>query len=235
MKKIAIVTGATSGIGLQITKLLLNENYKIYAIGRDFSNLNDNKNITKLELDLTNLKLVESTFIKLAKETDINLLVNCAGFGIFCQHEDIKINQIENMTTVNLTVPMIITKIFLKSIKKTKGTIVNISSIESTRHSKFSALYSATKSGLRAFSLSLFEEVRKDDVKVVVLNPDMTKTDFFDNLTFEPSEDKNSYITLYDIEKIFYMIINMEANYCLSELVIRPQKVGIKKKKIVKQ
>jgi short-subunit dehydrogenase len=234
MKKNLLITGATSGIGLQIVKFLYNQNYNIYAVGRDFISLNKFDNINKVEIDLLNLKEVKKVFFDLSKKVDFDLLINCAGIGKFCQHEDIKIEEIENITTLNLTIPMILSKLLLKSLKSKNGTIINISSIESVRSSKFSALYSATKSGLRAFSLALFEEVRKDGVKVIVINPDMTDTNFFDNLTFGISDDKMTYLTVFNIEKLIENILNFDTNCCITELTIRPQKVGIKKKKIVK-
>jgi short-subunit dehydrogenase len=231
MKKIALITGATSGIGLEITKFLYSLDYEIYAVGRDFLSLKT-ININKIKIDFTNLKDVEKVFTKLSKEIEIDLLINCAGFGIFCQHEDIKVNQIENMMNVNLVVPTILSKLFLKSLKRTKGTIINISSIEALKNSKFSALYSATKAGIRAFSLSLFEEVRKDGVKVSVINPDMTNTNFFDNLNFSTSDNNEAFVDTEEIKNIIENIINTRS--CISEVTIRPMKLEIKKKKIIK-
>jgi short-subunit dehydrogenase len=126
-----------------------------------------------------------------------------------------------------------LTNLFLRSLKHqaklgNKSHIINITSIEALRHSKFSALYTATKSGLRDFSLSLFEELRKSGVRVTSLNPDMTQTAFFDNLSFECADDEDSYIDVDTISNTILEVINSSS--VITDLTIRAQKMGIKKK-----
>ena len=158
----AIVTGASSGIGKAISEYLSKE-YKVYKISR------------RDGIDITNINSLEK--LEFLKDKNIKILVNCAGIGIFKPHEEIKTKDIQTLIDTNLTAPIVLTKLLLRTLKKNKGYIFNITSIEALRHSKFSALYTATKAGLRSFSMSLFEEVRKD-VKVISINPDITKTNF---------------------------------------------------------
>ena len=132
------------------------------------------------------------------------------------------------MINVNLTAPIILSNLLLRSLKKTKGHIINIASIEATRHSKFSALYTATKSGLRDFGLALFEELRRSDVRVTTINPDLTKTNFFKDFNFEPTESKDSHLIAEDIAKSVLDIINF--NGVITDITIRPQRLEIKKK-----
>ncbi len=132
------------------------------------------------------------------------------------------------MVAVNLSAPMILSKLCLPGLKKTKGHIINISSIEATRHSRFSALYSATKSGLRDFSLSLFEELRKSGVRVTSINPDITRTGFFNSLPFGPSDDELCYLNPDDLALMVQTAL--ETRGVVTDLTIRPQKVGIDKK-----
>lgn len=136
--------------------------------------------------------------------------------------------QIEELIDVNLKAPILLTNLCLRSLKKTKGHIINISSIEATKHSKFSALYTATKSGLRDFSLSLFEELRRADVRVTSINPDMTQTAFFDKLNFEPSNKENAHIKPQDIATALIDIIN--APFVTTDVTLRPQRLEISKK-----
>ncbi|WP_320036053.1 SDR family NAD(P)-dependent oxidoreductase [Halarcobacter sp.] len=212
MKKLAIVTGYSSGIGKEICKTLEENNYEIIRLK---SRLEDSKSL-------------EKEIKSLLKNKDINLLINCAGLGIFKPHEEISVNKIKELIDVNLTAPIILSNLCLRSLKKTKGHIINISSIEAVRHSKFSALYTATKAGLRNFSLSLFEELRKSDVKVTNINPDLTKTNFFDEFNFEPSDNKNSHLLPSQIAKTVLEVINFDG--VITELTVRPQRFEIKKK-----
>lgn len=210
--KNALVTGYSSGIGKAICDELMEHKYNIIRLN---SRLED---VSELELEVKNL----------LKVNDIDLLVNCAGVGIFQPHEEISIKKIKELIDINLTAPIILSNLLLRSLKKTKGNIINISSVEATRHSKFSALYTATKSGLRDFSLTLFEELRKSGVGVSTINPDLTKTNFFDDLQFEPSNNDETYLLPETIAQAVIDILN--TNGVITDLTVRPQKFDIKKK-----
>ena len=208
----AIVTGYSSGIGYAICEELKKNNYQIFKLKTRLENIND------LEKEVKNI----------LKQHDINLLVNCAGVGVFEPLEEISLSKIEELIAVNLKAPIVLTNLTLRSLKKTKGKIINISSIEATKHSKFSALYTATKSGLRDFSLALFEEVRKSGVGVTSINPDLTKSDFFDTLNFQPSSKDKYHLTTQEIAKTVIEIINTKG--VITDITLRPQYFGIEKK-----
>jgi short-subunit dehydrogenase len=208
----ALVTGYSSGIGKAISDILKLNGYEI----------------VKLKSRLNDFESLEKETKELLKNMDINILVNCAGVGVFKPHEEISLSKIKELIDVNLTAPIILSNLFLRSLKKTKGHIINIASVEATRHSKFSALYTATKSGLRDFGLALFEELRRSDVKVTTINPDLTKTNFFDDFNFEPGESKNAHLIAEDIAKSVLDIISF--NGVITDITIRPQKLEIKKK-----
>ena len=208
----ALVTGYSSGIGKAICKKLEENNY----------------NIIKLNTRLNYFDALEIEVKELLKSQDIDVLVNCAGIGIFKPHEEINVNKIKELIDVNLTAPVLLSSLLLRSLKKTKGHIINISSIEATKHSKFSALYTATKSGLRDFSITLFEELRKSGVRVTSLNPDITQTNFFENLQFEPSHNEKSFMLASTVASTVYDVLNSKA--VITDLTIRAQEFSIKKK-----
>ena len=208
----AIVTGYSSGIGKAICEELEQNDYYIIKLN---SRLED---LTSLELEVK----------ELLKSKDIDLLVNCAGIGIFQPHEEISISKIKELIDINLTAPIVLSSILLRSLKKTQGAIINITSVEATKHSKFSALYTATKSGLRDFGLSLFEELRKSGVSVTSINPDMTQTSFFDDLQFEPSNKKDTYLLPETIAKTVIQVL--QTSGVITDLTVRAQKFDIKKK-----
>ena len=209
---IAIVTGYSSGIGKAICEILEAHDYEVIRLQ---SRLEDSASLEKE---------VKTVLLK----NDIDVLINCAGVGIFKPHEELSIAKIQELINVNLTAPIILTNLCLRSLKKTQGHVINIASVEATRHSKFSALYTATKSGLRDFGLALFEELRKADVRVTTINPDLTKTNFFDEFHFEPSENKNAHLLAKDIAKAVIKILEFDG--VVTDITIRPQRLEIKKK-----
>ena len=217
--KTALITGSSSGIGKAIRTELEKNGYKVYGVSRKDG---------EIICDLKDAKTLHVKIKELLKTTDIDLLVNCAGVGVFAPHEEISFEKINELIDVNLKAPILVTNLCLRSLKKTKGHIVNIASIEATKHSKFSALYTATKSGLRDFSLSLFEELRKSGVRVTNINPDMTKTAFFDELSFEPSSKEDAYIKPEDIAKTLLHVI--KSPFVVTDITVRPQKLEISKK-----
>lgn len=211
MKK-AIVTGYSSGIGKEISQILEKNGYIII----------------KLESRLNDLVLLEKEVKDILRSNDIDLLVNGAGVGIFQPHEEISIIKIKELIDVNLTAPIVLSNLLLRSLKKTQGHIINIASIEATKHSKFSALYTATKSGLRDFGLSLFEELRKSGVGVTTINPDLTQTNFFDDLQFEPSKKENTFLLPETIAQTVLDVLNTKG--VITDITVRPQKFEIKRK-----
>ena len=218
--KIALITGTSSGIGKAISNELKSNGYEVYGISRTSG---------EIICDLKDTKSLHVKIKEFLKTTDIDLLVNCAGVGVFTPHEELSLTQIETLIDVNLKAPIVLTNLCLRSLKKTKGHIINVSSIEATRHSKFSALYTATKSGLRDFSLALFEELRKAEVRVTNINPDMTKTAFFDELNFEPSSNENCCLLPQDVAKTLLHVI--KSPLVVTDITVRAQKFGITKKK----
>ena len=229
---VAIVTGASKGIGKAIALRLLKLGYKVIGISKTIDTaMQQNENFTAYTCDLSDARALEKLSTDLKKESEIALLCNVAGFGVFEPHEEVDAVTLTRMVALNLTAPMILSNALLRILKQNGGTIINITSIEATRASKFSAIYSATKAGLRTFSHSLFEEVRKSGVNVVSINPDITDTSFFDSLRFEPTSEEDSRLEAKDIADAIENILTMRKGVCVTDITVRPQKFAISKKK----
>lgn len=229
-RKKAVVTGASSGIGKAISKRLLTLGYKVIGISRSITDKDfDNPAFQALQCDLSQQKEVLSLCENLKKE-DVFILVNCAGFGRFEPHEALHVNIITTMTFLNLTAPMLLTNALLRSLKNNAGYLININSIEALRASKFAAVYSATKAGLRAFSDALFEETRKSAISITNINPDMTESNFYDELRFETSQKEDEKLLSCDIADAVAHILSMRKGAVVSEYTIRSLHFGIAKK-----
>ncbi len=222
MKK-ALVTGGSSGIGESISKKLLSIGYEVLAVARDFEKCTiKNDLFIKIESDLSDKKSTR-LFIDKYKKEDISLLVNSAGYGRFAPHEEINYKDIESMIYLNLTAPLLITKTFLRTLKKNRGYIFNICSISGIKTAPFGATYGATKAGLRHFGKSLFAEARKSGLKVVNINPDITNTSFFNDLHFKPTDDPLSYINPTSIADTVEDILQKKESMIVTDITIEPQ------------
>ncbi|WP_373899768.1 SDR family NAD(P)-dependent oxidoreductase [Haloimpatiens sp. FM7315] len=230
--KSAIVTGASSGIGLEITKGLLKDNYKVYGFARDFSKTDiEDENLIKVVCDIINTSLLEEKVKEIkSKDKEIKLLVNNAGVGYFGPHEEINPKKLHAMIATNLEAPIILTHLLLRELKKNQGYIINISSITAKKSSPIGCAYSATKAGLSHFSEGLFDETRKYGVKVITIHPDMTKTDFYRNANFKEGDEEDSYITSKCIEGALEMALNQREGTVITDLTIRPQRHKIGKR-----
>lgn len=229
--KAAVVTGASSGIGFEISKVLLELGYKVYGIGRDFSKVAINEaNFVKINCDMIKMNFLIEEIKKIRNKEDVHIVVNNAGVGYFAPHEELNPNKIHEMVTVNLEAPMVITQLMLRNLKKNSGFIINISSIEAKKSSAYGCVYGATKAGITDFSNSLFDEVRKYGVKVIAIHPDMTKTNFYRNANFKEGDIPESHITAKEVANAVKNVITQREGMVITDITIRPQKHLIGKK-----
>jgi len=229
--KLAVVTGASSGIGRAISLRLLSLGYRVIGVSRNVDgNDFESDNFSALNVDLSNEKETLQLCQTLQKESAF-ILVNAAGFGRFEPHEELSPKTVTQMTFLNLTAPMLLTNALLRSLKKNAGYLININSIEAIRASKFAGVYSATKAGLKAFSDSLFEETRRSELSITNINPDMTESHFYDDLRFETSKKEDEKLLASDIADALEHILSMRKGAVVSDYTIRSLKFGISKKK----
>ncbi len=224
-KDTAIVTGASSGIGLEISKVLCRLGYEVFGIGRNFDK---DKELTAESFHpiLCNLldteKLCE-TIKEISSDHHMTMLVNNAGTAYYGLHEELNPKKIQQMVRTNLEVPMILTCLLLRELKKNKGYVINISSVTAGSSNPHGCAYGATKAGLSSFSRSLFDEARKYGVKVVTISPDMTQTNLYRNANFKESDDIQSYLMPQEVAKAVEFVLSQRDGLVISDITLKPQ------------
>lgn len=182
----ALVTGASSGIGLAYARLLASEGFDLVIVARDLPRLNKlakelskvNKiKVQTLKADLTKPAQLAKVESRLANKVNpIAVLINNAGFGIKQSFIDSDLKREQELLDVLVTAPMRLTHAVLPTmIKQNNGIIVNVSSIASWIAG---GTYSAAKSYLTVFSEYLNNELKGTKIKVSALCPGFTRTEF---------------------------------------------------------
>ena len=232
-KKIAIVTGASSGIGKSISGRLMKMGYEVYGIGRDFgSDACASEDFRPIVCDLRDTEKLLEIIRNIMNETDrqLSLLVNNAGVAYYGLHEELNPEKISEMIRVNLEVPMILTQQLLRTLKENKGNVINISSVTAISSNPHGVAYGATKAGLMSFSRSLFDEARKYGVGVTAILPDMTDTALYRNADFGTDEQPDAHLEPEDVADAVEYALSVREGTCVPEIVLRPQLHRIKKK-----
>jgi len=229
--KTAIVTGASSGIGKTIAQSLIKAGYKVIGFGRKFNDEfreNFSEMLQPIELDLLDTNKLEQTIKALKKENDITILVNCAGVAYYGLFEEIGVSDIQKMVRTNLELPMILTQLLLRDLKKNKGFVINISSVTATSSNPHGVAYGATKAGLSSFSKSLFDEARKYGIKVCDIKPDMTDTNLYRNANF--TCDPSACLAPTDVAAAVEYLLNAGDSVVVNEITLKPQLHRIQRK-----
>lgn len=220
----AIVTGASGGIGLAIADRLAAAGYEVFGFGRNFDKGNyGGENFHQICGDLTDTSLLESRIRDIIKNYRLKVLVNNAGVGYYGLHEELSAKKIQEMVRVNLEVPMILSALTLRDLKKNEGYIINISSVTADKSNPHGCAYGATKAGLASFSESLFDEARKYGVKTVLIKPDMTATNLYRNADFEADLEVMCHLEPSEVADAVEYALSVRAGAVVSEITLKPQ------------
>jgi NAD(P)-dependent dehydrogenase (short-subunit alcohol dehydrogenase family) len=201
MEKVALVTGSSSGIGYETSLSLAREGYFTYATMRDMKKADVIKKIAEkerlslkvIELDVDNEKSVENAIKTIIDEKQrIDVLVNNAGWGIWGTAEDVSIEEFREQFETNFfSVVRMIQKVAPIMRKQGNGDIVNISSIAGRIGFPVSTAYISSKFAIEGLSESLRFELGPFGVNVIIIEPGVIKTNFFDSMKTAKKVDEN--------------------------------------------
>jgi short-subunit dehydrogenase len=181
--RVAIVTGASTGIGQASAKALHRAGFRVFGTSRR-AGVSVGEGIAMITCDVTDdASVTKAVDTVLESAGRIDVLVNNAGMGLLGGAEESSIGQAQALFDVNLFGVILATNAVLPVMRDQKaGGIINISSVLGLIPAPFAALYSSTKHALEGYSESLDHEVRTFGVRVCLLEPAYTRTSFEQNL-----------------------------------------------------
>lgn len=208
----ALITGASSGIGRDMARVLNKLNYDLILVARDKGKLENLKkelkgNIKILCYDLSNVDNCNKLYNEV-KQDNINVLINNAGFGLIGEFNKTSLDGELNMIDLNIKAVHTLTKLFLSDfIKKDCGYILNVSSSASFTPGPLMTTYYSTKAYITSFTLALSEELKQQNsnVHISCLCPGPVDTNFNNvaNCEFKVKSLPSEYVARYAINKMF--------------------------------
>jgi 3-oxoacyl-[acyl-carrier protein] reductase len=194
---VALITGGSSGIGYAIAKSLKESGARVAITGRNEKRLHEAANelgVHAIRADVASEADVKNTYADvIAKFGDLDILVNNAGIGYFKNLVDFDLKEFEATFATNVTGAMLMAREAARHfVKKNRGNIVNISSTAGTRGAPNGTAYYASKFALRGMTECWRAELRKHNIRVILVNPSEVVTNFFQtaNLPQKVNETK---------------------------------------------
>lgn len=225
-KKIVWITGASSGIGKSLAEIFSSNGALVAGTARRKELLSDiQKNLGELfipiQMDITNKAKVTEVYSALSAEYEVDALINNAGITSFRNAIEDSVETMENIIQTNLLGSIYTIKSVLPDmIDKKRGTIINILSVVTQKIFTGSSAYSASKSGLLAFTQVLREELRDKNIRVINVSPGPTATEIWNEKVLAKHSER--MMSADAIAKLIYRLYEEKSNLVTEEVVLRP-------------
>lgn len=226
-KKIAVVTGASSGLGAALASALVGKGATVYALARNADKLNAlqkklSRALIPVQMDITDQKAISHWAKETFGEKHLpDILVNNAGVGYLKKMEELSLEEWHAMVNTNLNGTFYLTSSLAPLLKQNPRYchIINIGSILGKTTTPASAAYSATKYAMQGFSEALFKELREYNIKVTCVNPGSIDTHFFEESDIS---SHSNMLQPKDIAALLVHLLETPDNMLVDEISLRP-------------
>jgi short-subunit dehydrogenase len=208
----ALITGASSGLGYDMSYYLADLGYDLILVARNKDKLQEMQkdiktNVKIIVADLSNESKLKEIYV-LVKNENIDVLINNAGFGLCGNFLDLDLNKEMEMINTNIKAVHVLTKLFLKDMKKRdSGYILNVASLAAFMPGPLMTTYYATKAYVFRFTTAIYEELRRDksNVSISCLCPGPVETNFNNvaDVEFSVKGMDSKFVAKYAIDKMF--------------------------------
>jgi len=227
MGNIVWITGGSSGIGKEITRKFINNDFHVAVTSRNldkkYFDFDEKKqeNLYLNSCDISDSPALLKTYENISQTGFVDCLINNAGITSFTLAKDDSIDMIKKIIDVNLLGSIYAIKSVLPAmIENKRGTIVNILSVAAEKIFSKSSAYAASKAGLQAYTNIIREELREFNIKVINFLPGATATPIWSSNVL----DKFSYRMMKpeDLAEFIYNVATNNKNIIAEEITLRP-------------
>ena len=225
MRRIAVVTGSSSGIGRATATRLLEAGFTVIGLARHHNQSEmSHDRYHPCTADFSDIEKLDKIAADISKDhSEISVLVCSAGFGDFRHLENFSYKQIQEFLNVNLVAHIVLCCHMVSGMKKLgQGDIVIVGSEAALIGKRKATLYSAAKFGMRGFAQSLRDEVGSSGLRVSLINPGMVRSAFFNDLDFEPGNSPENAIEPDDIAKVIVETVGARKGTVIDEVNLSP-------------
>ncbi|WP_445665728.1 SDR family oxidoreductase [Fodinibius sp. AD559] len=225
--KTAIITGASSGIGIDFSRALINKGAIVYGLARSTNKLQKvqqelGKQFNPVTMDITDHDAIEEWINEnFSTDHQPDILINNAGLGRFADVDELPLDEWEAMVQTNLSGTFYMTRQIVPLMKEKKSVshIINIASIAGKVGNPKMTGYNASKFGVRGFSEALFKEVRYDGIKVTCFYPGSIATNFFGDKDIDTHDNM---MQPDEVAQVLVNILETPDNFLINDITMRP-------------
>lgn len=226
--KVAIVTGASSGIGAEFSKMLIQNGAEVYGLARSKDKLNKlqqdlGEQFHPVVMDITQSDDLEEWVSNTFDSDHLpDVLINNAGVMYSANVDEMSLSEWHTMINVNLNGIFYLTRLIVPLMKENQQTshIINISSIAGLMGNPTISGYNASKFGVRGFSEALFKELRYDAIKVTCVFPGSIDTELFDKI--DGIDNHPNMMKTTDLSSTVKFLLETDDNFLINEITMRP-------------
>jgi NADP-dependent 3-hydroxy acid dehydrogenase YdfG len=231
--RVAVITGASSGIGEATARVLADDGHQLALLARRADRIQAladeiGEGAIAIEADVTDCDSLVAAARRVQEELGgADILINNAGVMLLAPFTPDQRAEHRQMVEVNLLGAMTSTEVFLDQLRDGGGDLVNISSVAGRTARVGNAVYAATKWGINGFSEGLRQELQPN-VRVTVIEPGAVATELTDHITDQQTKDaaqayvRDLAITAQDIAEVIAFAVSRPRRMTLNEVLVRP-------------
>lgn len=222
-----ILTGHTKGIGRSLLSLLVESgNYEVLGISRSSAGIGS---IQEISCDLSYPSQFRTILPHIEAANPKYLILN-AGANTIKPPESYNYTEIEKLYYLNLVSPAILIKACIPALIRNNGHIIVVGSFSALEIRRWNNFYGSAKAGLHHLAKNIFEQYRKQNIRVSLIVPDIVASEFYAEQEFKPDSSHQYSISPDSVAKVIFRIIREKSDYVPFEIIIRPQMFKLDRK-----